>query len=115
MNLKVIVQIRKGILMDLMARVLARAMFHQLVLSVVFNVAELAGIWLVVRVSSLMIFAIPNSSELFLAKIALIRLFTSVSSHMNQEVSFFSEDFTTTIFNTLKEIVAAVCTFDMQI
>ena len=101
--------------MDLMARVLARAMFHQLVLSVVLNVAELAGIWLVVSVTSLMIFAIPNSGEFFLAEIALIWFFTSVCPHMYQEVPFFCKDFPASIFNTLKKIVAAVRTFDMQI
>ena len=59
-------------------------MFHQLVLSVVFNVAELAGIWLVISVTPLVIFAIPNSSELFLAKIALVWLLTGMSPHVNE-------------------------------
>jgi hypothetical protein len=70
--------------MDLMARMLARAMFHQLVLSVVLNVAELAGIRLVISVSPLVIFAIPNGSELFLAKIALVGLLTGMSPHVNE-------------------------------
>jgi hypothetical protein len=70
--------------MDLMARMLARAMFHQLVLSVVLNVAELAGIRLVISVSPLVIFAIPNGGELFLAKIALVGLLTGMSPHVNE-------------------------------
>jgi hypothetical protein len=59
-------------------------MFHQLVLSVVFNIAELAGIWLVISVTPLVIFAITNGRELFLAKIALVRLLTSMSPHVNE-------------------------------
>jgi hypothetical protein len=59
-------------------------MFHQLVLSVVFNVAELAGIWLVISVTPLVIFAIPNGGELFLAKIALVGLLTGMSPHVNE-------------------------------
>jgi hypothetical protein len=70
--------------MDLMARMLARAMFHQLVLSVVLNVAELAGIRLVISVTPLVIFAIPNGGELFLAKIALVGLLTGMSPHVNE-------------------------------
>jgi hypothetical protein len=84
MILKVNVQIRKRILVDLMPRMLARAMFYQLVLSVVLDVAELTGIWLVISVTPLMIFAIPNSGELFLAKVALIGLLSSMSSHVNE-------------------------------
>ena len=59
-------------------------MFHQLVLSVVLNVAELAGIGLVIGVAPLVIFAIPNSGELFLAKIALVGLLTSMSPHVHK-------------------------------
>jgi hypothetical protein len=70
--------------MDLMARMLARAMFHQLVLSVVLNIAELAGIRLVISVTPLVIFAIPNGGELFLAKIALVGLLTGMSPHVNE-------------------------------
>ena len=59
-------------------------MFHQLVLSVVLNVAELAGIGLVIGMTPLVIFAIPNSGELFLAKIALVGLLTSMSPHVDK-------------------------------
>jgi hypothetical protein len=84
MILKVIIQIRKRILVDLMPRMLAWAMFYQLVLSVVLDVAELTGIWLVISVTPLMIFAIPNGGELFLAKVTLIGLLSSMSSHVNE-------------------------------
>ena len=57
-------------------------MFYQLVLSVVLDIAELTGIWLVISVTPLMIFAIPNSGELFLAKVALIWLLSSMCPHM---------------------------------
>ena len=113
MILKVIVQIWKRILVDLMPRMLARAMFYQLVLSVVLDVAELTGIWLVISVTPLMIFAIPNSGELFLAKVALIRLLSSMSPHMHEQVTFLGKDFTAAMFNALKEVVAAVSTFDV--
>ena len=59
-------------------------MFYQLVLSVVLDVAELTGIWLVISVTPLMIFAIPNGGELFLAKIALIGLLSSMRPHMHE-------------------------------
>jgi hypothetical protein len=59
-------------------------MFYQLVLSVVLDIAELTGIWLVISVTPLMIFAIPNCGELFLAKVALIGLLSSMSSHVNE-------------------------------
>ena len=59
-------------------------MLHELILSVIFYVAQLASIRLVVSVTSFMIFAIPDCGESFVTKIALIRLFTSVCPHMNQ-------------------------------
>ena len=88
-------------------------MFNQLVLSVVLNVAELAGVRLVISMSPLMIFAIPNGGELFLAKIAMIGLLTSVSPHVNEKVTFLGKDFSAADFKTLKEVVTAVSTFDV--
>jgi hypothetical protein len=67
-----------------MARVLTGTMLHQLIFSVIFDIAQLACIGLIISMSSLVIFTVANRRESFHAKIALVRFFTSVSPHVNQ-------------------------------
>jgi hypothetical protein len=82
--------------------VLAGIMFHQLIFSIILDVTKLASIWLVISVTSFMIFAVSNCGESFLTKITLIRLFAGMSSHMYKQITFFSENFTATILSAFK-------------
>lgn len=61
---------------------------------------------LVISVASLVVLTVPDGSESLWAVIAFVRLFTSMSSHMNKKVSFLSKDLATTNLVALKEILA---------
>ena len=98
----------------LVARVLGRHVFDQLVLAVVTNRAVLASVGpsdervglLVVSVAAFMILAIADCCEALGADLALIRLLASVRPHVHQKISFLSEDFPAVGDLALEEILA---------
>ena len=60
-----------------------------------------------------MIFAITNRSEFLSAYLALIRLLSGVSSHVDEEVTLFSEDLATIRNRAFEKILSRVSGFDM--
>lgn len=84
LQLKVIIQVRQRIGRNFDSWVLARTMLDKLVLSIVFNVTQLASVGLVIRVPTLVILAVSNSGEPFVAKVALVRLLSSMSPHVHE-------------------------------
>lgn len=82
--IQIIIKIWKRIRWNFVTCVLAGVMFHQLILSIVFDVTKLASIWLVICVTSFVVFAVTNCGESFLAIIALVRLLTCMSPHVDK-------------------------------
>ena len=68
---------------------------------------------LIIRVSSLMVFAITNCGEFLKAEFALIRFFACVSSHMYEEISFLRKDLSTVGNGALKEVLSTMSGFYM--
>lgn len=93
---------------NLLPRVLACNMLHQLVLSVVFNRAETARIGLVISMTSFVVAAVPNRCEALWAKAAMVGFFTGVCTGVYKQITLFCKDFTTARYHTFKEIVARV-------
>lgn len=56
--------------------------------------------------ASFVIFTIANSGESFSTKLALVRLFTGMGSHMNKKVSFLSKYFSTVRNGAFEKILA---------
>jgi hypothetical protein len=111
LSIKVIIEALQKIIRNFLARMFAGAMLYQLVLSIVFDIAQFASIRLVISMPTFMIFAISNSGKSFIAIIALIRFFPSVRPHVNKEITLFGKNFTASILGTFKKIMTAVGTF----
>jgi hypothetical protein len=72
--------------------VLGSIVLHELVLPVVFDGTELALVWLVLWVTSFVIFAISNSGECLLTIPTRIRLDASVGPLVDEEVALLGKD-----------------------
>jgi hypothetical protein len=62
---------------------LAGYMFDQLILTVVANIAKFTCVWLVIGVSTLMVFTITYRGKSFRTESAVIRLLPGVGPHMD--------------------------------
>jgi len=95
--------------------VLAREVLDQLVLPIVPDWTELADVWLVIGVSSFMIFAVSNGCEPLGAEAALVRLLPSVSPHVNQQVALLREDFPAAGLQALEEVMTRMGRLNVEV
>jgi hypothetical protein len=105
-----------GVNGDLKAGVLAVQVLHELILAVVPHVgADLAGIGLVVSVTTLMVLAVAYRRETSRAEATLIGLLTCVGPHVNLEVALLGKYLSAVRDAADEEIVAGVGGLDVEL
>ena len=77
-------------------------MSQKLVSSVIFNGAHFAFVRLVFSMSSLVVSAVTDGSELLFAVATEVRFLAGVCAHVYQKISFFGENFSAP-FNLAQE------------
>jgi hypothetical protein len=65
--------------------------------------------------ASLVILAIPDGSEALITVKTLVRFFTGVSSHMDQQVALFGKDFSTVRFIAFEQVLPRMGRLNMKL